>query len=595
MSFDYILEINYGGQDTDIPTQVAEAPFSQQGQPQVTVKKPDSCPLLEEPVPLLVAIECIDPAICSGNSFEVGGPNSVTITPSNGGSNLNYVLVDASFDGTETALSDLIFNDVGRIKLHVDAGGALDAKEFVVKPSYLALSDSISTTHTAGVDFTMSVAAFGANGGLLPNYQSDRLGFSFARVLPESVATNGALLNIDFASNQGAPLALSDGGTIDSFNEFDSGVAQPQFSGGSSESFTARLNEVGQFAVDVQDADYLGVGVINSNRFGANPANMVIGRFIPAYFTAELEHRFQGYCGEDSDFAYRGSAIATSAEGHTLTLTAYNALNSTTQYYDADVSNYFYYNTAKDFNGRTYIGGGGNNITGAPAANLMASFSNDNAGDGRFSFVLAGDTITVEKSALPDIPWMTEAGSDQINLRIDAAELLDNDGVGVKTEYADAGYLDVISGPVIDGMEIRDGRIAMENIFGSNLNELTVILQTQYFNSDSEWVLNESDSCTLYDGGYIESLDGDYQINAYGSGTFVEGQSQQGGDGAVFIELDVEEDDSGEFDVQYTIPDHQDFLRFDWDGDGELGSPTAKIIFGINRGNDRIIHWREVY
>jgi MSHA biogenesis protein MshQ len=41
-----------------------------------------------------------------------------------------------------------------------------------------------------------------------------------------------------------------------------------------------------------------------------------------------------------------------------------------------------------------------------------------------------------------------------------------------------------------------------------------------------------------------------------------------------------------------------DYLNIDWDLDGDIDSddsPSSIATFGIYRGNDRIIHWREVF
>ena len=48
----------------------------------------------------------------------------------------------------------------------------------------------------------------------------------------------------------------------------------------------------------------------------------------------------------------------------------------------------------------------------------------------------------------------------------------------------------------------------------------------------------------------------------------------------------------GEIGVLY---DSYDWLKYDWDNDGEYDdNPTAVATFGVFRGNDRVISWREV-
>ena len=40
------------------------------------------------------------------------------------------------------------------------------------------------------------------------------------------------------------------------------------------------------------------------------------------------------------------------------------------------------------------------------------------------------------------------------------------------------------------------------------------------------------------------------------------------------------------------------YLNYDWNGNGFINTddfPKATVSFGLFRGNDRIIHWREVF
>ena len=169
ISFDYTLEIVYddgSGETSQIGTQVAETVFSTDTYNKVSVKSPDSCPPLENPVPLEVAVECINPSVCAANrtlQVSVGG-TTVSLTPTNAGAALAWQTVDNNFNGVEKQLEDMQYNDVGEVKLHVRAAQATASSQFVVKPAYLELSNSAEAKTVSGETFNMNVTARGAAG-----------------------------------------------------------------------------------------------------------------------------------------------------------------------------------------------------------------------------------------------------------------------------------------------------------------------------------------------------------------------------------------------------------------------------------------------
>ena len=94
----------------------------------------------------------------------------------------------------------------------------------------------------------------------LPSYQSGDLQFAFERYTPETVAANRANLIIDINSSDEDPINILDSATITQFGNNGFNDTQPQFANGVSENFLTYIDEVGQFAIDVQDNDYMGTG-----------------------------------------------------------------------------------------------------------------------------------------------------------------------------------------------------------------------------------------------------------------------------------------------------------------------------------------------
>ena len=113
----------------------------------------------------------------------------------------------------------------------------------------------------------MTVTAVGANGGVLPSYNSGDLEFSLQRITPEDVNGGSTSLNITNSADNNEVLAVADSSSITQFDSNGFNI-QPTFNSGVSSALVTYISEVGRFAVDVQDSNYLGkgadIGVIQS-------------------------------------------------------------------------------------------------------------------------------------------------------------------------------------------------------------------------------------------------------------------------------------------------------------------------------------------
>ena len=617
ISFDYTLDIIYRDENGDadtIPTQVAQQTFST-GSNAVIVKSPDTCPALENPVALEVAVECINPATCSGNTFEISsGGTTLSLNPTDSGQTLSYSTVSSMFNGVEMQLNDLKFNDVGEIKLHVRAAGSVAEQQFTVKPAWLELSSNLGDTHVAGEDFEFNVTAYGAEGDVVPNYTPGELAFSMERYTPEDVAENRANLIITNPGDNQDVVNILDDSIITQFGNNVFTSAQPVFTNGVSAALVASMDEVGQFAVDVRDNDYMNTGAVNSllaSNGNTQLSDYVFTRFIPGYLALETTFDYAPYCGS---FTYRGDVIPSydeinDATPHILQFTAKNARNAVTTYYDASSGDTFRFDVDSQFATRQYSSD--DNSVSSTLGDV--EFDEGDLSDGIFSFAMKNDNIVFNKASEPTLPVNTGSseGNTNIQFLLSADALKDRDGVGVKNLYGDAQWSELTLDGVMQGIEIREGRFRIVNAVSTE-SSLKVVFEAQYYaqveDTDSgSWKTNSLDSCSSFDAEQVKILNisngilGTPEIS--GSGLLDEGL----GDGVSAMTLSVdfadEDNPTGAVFLGYDIEEEFDFMEYQWcdaeNYDSNLETlactnPAAEFGFGLVRGNDRVIHWREV-
>ena len=152
----------------------------------------------------------------------------------------------------------------------------------------------------------------------------------------------------------------------------------------------------------------------------------------------------------------------------------------------------------------------------------------------------------------------------------------------------------ISASPVSAGStEVRFGRLALDNVFGSELAVLTMPMYTEYYNG-TNFVLNLDDGCTVVNDvnlGVTNILTGGSSTTTVVSSTANMGTLNidigllppGGNTGDVAITLDL---------TSIGYP----WLQFDWDGDTTHDEdPTAQATFGIYKGNDVNIYKSQTY
>lgn len=351
-----------------------------------------------------------------------------------------------------------------------------------------------------------------------------------------------------------------------------------------------------------------------------------VGRFIPAYFEVSGELDFdlnnglasQWTCG----FTYLGQPFEYLSPPR-IQVTARTAEDSVANNYGGS-----FFKLLSNFTNRQYSDA----RSGLPAMPstlstsgiAAATFSNQTDFDGMFDINLLGETFTFNKGAAPEVAFAAD-----IELTIDAADFVDDDGVCYPAAMTSCNT----SGPDtrsdyiksnISGTELRYGRVALDNAFGSELQPLPLPMRVEYFadigGGAGAFVVNTDDApapavdqCTeltlssavrlIGSGGEVN---GDANVALQGTGGTTnlidaltattpapDPEFDQGLSPLTFAPpLPV--GNSGFVDIRVDLGvDGFPWLRFDWDNDGSDDDPTARASFGLYPGREEIIYIRE--
>ncbi|VAX08160.1 MSHA biogenesis protein MshQ [hydrothermal vent metagenome] len=454
-----------------------------------------------------------------------------------------------SFDGNGQATINVTYPDAGRLSLHSQFDGSgseaglvmAGSTMWVTKPAMLHVTTTPScnsdygncnTFAVAGSGFALTVSAACADYTVTPNFVHDTISLTHSIVDP---AGSNGLLGINGTS-------IASGGEVTINNQ--------------------SISEVGVFKIKAAlGSNYLEEAVIGDDTVNTSEG---IGRFYPSYFTVS---RVQS-CDIDN-FTYSDHPFIT------VGVKVFNSLG-------AQINNYisvFVRSPSISDNGTS--GGSFSNNTFDSSNFTIPIGSGDNG-------TLAGVAYTFDNknTVSTDIPLL----------------VTDTDGVNG-------------SAPVIN---VYSGRLNIENAFGSELDDLAVPVTVQYFNGNS-YVTNALDSncstisLSLSDPDATDSLtagtggsagqtclwddDAESGSNNCSASSILPGPvSEQ------FAEPPVAGNfnswlkapgagNTGNMDITGTAPV---WLQYDWNGGG-LIDPGGRASFGLFRGDDRIIYWREQF
>jgi MSHA biogenesis protein MshQ len=330
-----------------------------------------------------------------------------------------------------------------------------------------------------------------------------------------------------------------------------------------------------------------------------------IGRFVPKHFT--VSSVFEGELGNSngSSFAYTGEmnnlALTEGAISYKnamepeILITAQNVGGQPTRNYTGsfmrlDETSFTVPAIALDVSRLEKI----LDTDVVSNINILASNLSDE-GDGavKYKFSVTDNFIYTRNEKSLINKYIAD-----IDLQIDS--IIDSDDVAANDTDSDGSNGILTLDP--KGIEIRFGRWNIENTYGPETANLPLPMAVQYWNG-SKFAINDLDSLTKYDGSVASNYEKDDTDLSPPLAKGVVNVSDAGpnfnfGLGQLLLSRPTD-GSQGQIRIIYTkVPD---WLKFNWNGIDEGADsnifdddPSGVATFGLYRGNDRIISWREV-
>jgi len=595
----------YGASNsTNLPNQTAGSEFSEVLKLQAVKNSQGVCTgLFDDKTAVNLSQENLAPEGTSGLSF------TINIAGNNIAKHPNVTSTELTFDANSIAtIPTPLYHDAGQIRLHANynEGGITlsgSSNPFWVRPAELVVSAKLAAsnlngatatatpTHAAGESFTLTVSAFNSLSVITPNYSPGAIQLKIARTGPTLTASVDGDLTYAAASSLTANISPV----------FES-VMLNNFALGQSVYTAAQYSEVGLLNVDLQDSNYGNAGIV------IDATDINIGRFIPDHFTQTVAENgaFMTDCNTATFFAYSGQTdnYSTGAISYAikpvLAITARNKQGAITQNYYEDVQD-----SANDY---MKLSAENVSIT-APTLDQTATGVDSNKLP-LTANMTAGTLSQNDLTPLPAIATLpkgvlhyqlseddnffynrsanTQVAPFSSDINFSTATIIDTDTVKA-TSTVDASP---------DGVQIRFGRLVLQNSFGPETSDLPQPMQIEHFTANG-FIVSSDNNCLSYDSNKITlsniSLDPALTgalpepESLEATGNFLAGKTRT-------IKLAAPgAPHQGQIRVTYEV---YDWLKYDWNDDGDAiydDNPSADASFGIFRGNDRIISLREVF
>ncbi len=457
--------------------------------------------------------------------------------------------VPLSFDANGEAAITVSYPDAGQLSINSQFTGTgtesglvmTGSADFVTRPARFVVESNdlnadcasgdaaCSVFRPAGDSFNLTVRAACADGTVTPNFVHDNIAIGHDLVAPAGGSAGTITVNQ-------TAIADTDNGE----------VTIPDQS----------VSEVGVFTFTAQlGSPWMGETTIGDATSNTSPN---IGRFVPAWFDVS---RVQG-C-DAGNFTYSGQPFV-------VTATAYNSAGNITTNYAGALG--FAFDTTISNAGDT------------------TNFTNNAIPAGNFGAGIGTRSDVTYTFPSPETAPLT------LGLRA-----TDSDGV------SSVGHLE----PATD---IHSGRVRLANAFGSELLDLQVPMVVEHYDG-SAFVDFPADVCSQATLA-LSRVDGTLSVGTganagetcirdddaeSGTANCSDASQLPGPPTRQYEEPPVNasfnlwlkapgQNFTGNVDVNATV---DPWLQYDWDGDGNADDPTARVTFGIYRGDDRIIYWRE--
>ncbi|OKY24863.1 LamG domain-containing protein [Thalassotalea sp. PP2-459] len=547
------------------------------------------------------AMKAITPNTTNGTQdYAIG--NSI-IPKYNGATPSQYTSVSLTFDvNSQAQLPNNLYDDAGEIALYakhtipatVDNPAITlvgDSDVFYVRPYAFLISASTSSGNSldntsdtggsiqkAGEAFNLSIKAVNKSGDVTKNFNKN-VELALQRTAPFSEGDEGVLVAKNVVGLVSNTLAENYTGVTVPFSqgEYNSTVNDQG----------AAYSEVGLiklFAREVQNAN-------NNNNHAQGQS--AIGRFVPAQF-AMISSGVDNFCNamtymSQPEIKFNYQIEAQNSKGvkteNYLKTSNFDFIKANITFVAENANVTDLTTRLTDFKGSWQSG--------------VYENDDDHLGDdlGKFNRLTTIDGPYEQLRY--GIKLVDPEGSELLSL-----DMLSNAGNFTAKALA------------IDVSEMLYGRWVMDNAYGPETEDLPVAMTVEYFNG-GKFMTNTSDSCTtpslnttpndkvasgaIFSGGLGE---GQYRLfdednsdgltasdveaatsGAFAAGHFIEQPSR-------FTFSAPRNGEQGVLRFEYEVPE---WLKYDWQDNGNNDdNPAALLNFGLFRGNDRVISWREI-
>ena len=436
---------------------------------------------------------------------------------------------------------------------------------------------------TAGLNFSATVAAVfwdaaddTDNNGVLDTGAIPERVFADNLIIPSYAwDTTLSVSAVGFEPATGTPGILNNGA-----------ILEAEFALGTVTISDLQYTEVGSFTLLSQALNFL--GDVDADIVGDT---IIIGRFIPSFFqiTSTENGLLANACtivinpSVTNPFTYIGETFLYDSVHPSFEISAMNALAipTVTQKYTGllwakldDDSITFTQPTSDS----SQVGSDGATLMSLSYTQDAAKFNITDNGNGTFNFEFANDQFVYVKDANSDISLF----NSDINLII--TDVTDLDSV------TNSGTFTLSPSSI----ELRFGRIRMSNVYGSELNDLSMPMIVEYLLSPSVYTINSDDFCSTVANGDLVIID---NLSVPGSSTVtVTNPIAIAGDIGVTLTkpgADIVGDINVSPDLILSV---DKWLRWDWKGTGQFDvDPDATATFGIFSSNPVQIYIQQTY
>lgn len=477
---------------------------------------------------------------------------------------------------------------------------------FAIRPSGFSVSVSDNDAQTAGTLRALNDVTFGT--------VTHKAGRPFSVRAQAVNAAGTPAVTTNYNGTPSATVSACLGAACTS--SFGVLALNTPFTSGQLASDVATYSEVGSFGLQLVDDAFASIdnadgSTLTERRVASATVN--VGRFVPDHFAVSFNTpKFATACAGTTGFTYVGQRFAYTI-APVITVQAQNFSNAPTLLYAGN----WWRITNASLTGKSYttvaVPGTTLDTGDVPATDPVISISGSGTGTLTFSSGSAPGSGLFFTRNSPVAPFDAE-----ISLAIN---IIDADGVTYAGNPARFGQASAGNGIAFNnGKEMRFGRLRIANASGSNLLPLTLRMETQHWAAPGYFITNTDDNCTTVAtanvglGNFKPSppsspfASGD-TTPTIAAGPFVNGiklikLSAPGGAKTgsvdVVVKLQAPPDALNScltFGTLSPTPSTANlpFLRGKWcpAAAGFNRDPTARARFGVYRGADEFIDFRE--